>query len=100
MSRSFKKTPINKDHFGGKLGKRRASKAVRRNKDFALSGGEYKKVYDSWDINDYISYYSREDAIKDWYDEEAAHRKYQNLHKRYGTLERWLQAWEKMTLRK
>ena len=100
MSRSFKKNPINKDHFGGKYGKRMASKAVRRKKTFALSGGEYKKVYESWNINDYISYYSKEDAIKDWYNEEAEHCKYPHLHKKYGTLERWLQAWEKMALRK
>ena len=100
MSRSRKKNPITKDHWGGKFGKRMASKAVRRSKDFSLSGGEYKKIYESWNINDYISYYSKEDAIKDWYDEEAEHCKYQHLHKKYGTLERWLKAWEKMSLRK
>lgn len=100
MSRSFKKNPISKDHYGGKSGKRFANKAVRRKKNLSYSGGEYKKVYDSWDVNDYICYYSREDAIKDWYDEEADHNKYQHLHKKYGTLKRWLQAWEKMTLRK
>ena len=43
---------------------------------------------------------SKEDAIKDWYDEEAEHWIYQHLHKKYGTLEKWLKAWEKMSLRK
>ena len=46
MSRSFKKTPISKDHWGGKFGKRMANKAIRNKKDFASSGGEYKKMYE------------------------------------------------------
>lgn len=100
MSRSFKKTPISKDHWGGKFGKRMANKAIRNKKDFTSSGGEYKKMYESWDINDYVSYYSREDAIKDWYDEEGDHCKYKHRHNKYGTLEKWLKAWEKMSLRK
>ena len=98
MSRSYKRRPIVKDHNSGKYGKRQGNKAVRRKKDFSLSGSEYKKVYNSWNIHDYISYYSKEDAIKDWYKEEKERSKY--LHKKYGTLKKWLQAWKKMMLKK
>ena len=100
MSRSFKKKPIYKSHDGGKEMKRIASHAVRRKKDFSSNGADYKKVFESWNLNDYISYYSKEDAIKAWYDEESSHSTSQWRHKKYGTLEKWLKAWEKMALRK
>ena len=92
--------PICKDHPTGKWGKKQANKAVRRNKNSSLKGKSYKKVYDSWDIHDYISFYPKEQAIKDWYEEEHRPDLSRWRHKKYKTLERWLLAWEKMMYNK
>ena len=102
MSRSYKKTPIVKDNIGGKTGKRFANKKVRRLKNELFKRKEYKKVFESWNINDYISYYSLEDAIIDWYNEEENKilKEYAPLHKKYKTLENWIKHWEKMMLGK
>ena len=100
MSRSVKKHPVVKDHGSGKWGKRQASKAVRRSKSFDDSGKEYKKLYNTWNIHDYVSYYSKEDAIKDWKKEESLPVRKQHLHRKYQTLEKWLIVWEKMMLKK
>lgn len=100
MSRSVKKHPVVKDKGSGKWGKRQASKAVRRSKSFDGSGKEYKKLYNSGNIYDYISYYSKEDAIKDWKREELLPVRKQRLHKKYQILEKWLIAWEKMMIKK
>lgn len=56
MSRSHKKVPVIKDEQHNKRKtKRRASKAVRR--DWKVSdGGSYKKLFDSWEINDWRSW--------------------------------------------
>lgn len=51
MSRSFKKSPINKDR-NSKSGKRFASRAVRRASDVP-NGKQFRKVYCSWDISDW-----------------------------------------------
>ena len=51
MSRSWKHTPIIKDAKEKRWWKRQASKAVRRTD--VQDHGTYKKVYDSWKINDY-----------------------------------------------
>lgn len=50
MSRSYRKTPIVKDHRKG--AKREANKAVRRKWNLD-SGGAYKRVYEQWDISDW-----------------------------------------------
>lgn len=55
MSRSFKKTPICKDNDRGrKFAKRQANKQVRST-PFVANGGEYRKVFNPWDIYDYVS---------------------------------------------
>lgn len=100
MSRSKRKVPIVKDHNSGKYGKKMANKKVRREKDTLFKGKEYRKVYPSWDIHDYISYYPKEEAIQDWYSEESYPSYWQWRHSEYKTLERYLIAWEKMMLRK
>lgn len=102
MSRSYKKTPIVKDNIGGKTGKRFANKKVRRLKNELFKRKEYKKAYESWDINDYISYYTLEEAIKDWYKEEKENfpRELAWRHNEFKTLEKWIQHWKKMMLGK
>lgn len=61
MSRSRKKHPVVKDFSRGNNGtrwdKRQASKRVRRHKGPIPDGCGYKKLYPSWNIHDYVSYY-------------------------------------------
>jgi hypothetical protein len=56
MSHSYKKVPYCGDHKG-KAKKRIANKAVRmwlkENPNVALRNGQYKKLYEKWDICDY-----------------------------------------------
>lgn len=100
MSRSVRRTPIRKDHDSGKWGKRQANKKVRQEKDFAKNGKSYKKVYNTWDVHDFVSRYTQEDAIRDWYEEEQIKGSSPWRHKKYGTLEKWLIAWRKMMINK
>jgi len=55
MSRSYKKNPIIKDGRSGRTGKKFANKKVRRYKGEIQDRKAYKKLYESWDIHDYIS---------------------------------------------
>ena len=56
MSRSYKKTPWCGDNKGTQK-KRQAWKVVRQwlkdNPDITLKGGQYKKLYETWDIRNY-----------------------------------------------
>ena len=54
MSRSYKKTPVVKDGKSGRIGKRFASRKVRRYKGKIPKGCFYKKIYESWNIHDYV----------------------------------------------
>lgn len=52
MSRSYKKNPIIKDKNKGM--KKHANKKVRRNSLEIPSGKAYRKVFDSYDISDFL----------------------------------------------
>lgn len=66
MSRSYKKSPVWTDRkHGAKWWKRQANRKVRYNKD-TVQGKNYRKMYCSWNIHDWISRESRADAIA-WY---------------------------------
>lgn len=79
MSRSYKKTPIVKDHTKGM--KQLANRKVRRQKDVPQFAG-YKKLFCSYDICDWVfresfeEYLSRERRtekewnIKPWFKED------------------------------
>lgn len=54
MSRSYKKTPVVKDHESGKWGKNQANRKVRRCKNVIANGKAYRKVYNPWDIHDCV----------------------------------------------
>lgn len=59
MSRSFKKNLILKDSSGNsyrKWAKRQANKKVRKTKKVA-NGKQYRKVFETWDINDYVCHW-------------------------------------------
>ena len=64
MSRSYKKNPVIKTTNCKKFAKRQAAKKVRK-ADFVNDGGAYKKLGDSWEINDYVSRCFR-DSDKEW----------------------------------
>ena len=66
MSRSYKKHPICTDRTdGAKYWKRIANKRVRRYKGLP-NYKAYKKVYCSWDIHDWISRWSKQQAINSY----------------------------------
>lgn len=54
MSRSYKKNPIYTDHRSGKQAKRFANKKVRKYNRKIANGKSYRKIYNSYDIHDYI----------------------------------------------
>ena len=65
MSRSNKKTPITKYCGDSRFGKRQAGKKVRKSDGkLLLKGSQYKKLFETWNINDFVQYYSLKDAEK------------------------------------
>ena len=96
MSRSYKKSPNSTDGSAGttKRSKRVANKKVRITEDVP-SGGAYKKVSETWDIHDYSTRWTWEEAVKDW---EEGKNPY--LKKEFPTLEEYRQYWEKCCKRK
>ncbi len=100
MSRSYRKNPILKD--GGKSSKkskRKANQLVRRkyqNIDFPRKGNFYRRFYEQYDINDYVYYWSKEDAIR-FYEKESKNGYY---HRRFKTLKDFLAYWYKLMVRK
>lgn len=75
MSRSFKRNPICKCGRSGRVGKKLANRRVRRALiDLPRKSKAYKKIYESYDICDYISRWSRQDALVDyWYGRRAVY---------------------------
>jgi hypothetical protein len=69
MSRSYKKTPVMQD-FGRrrKHDKQLANRKIRRKKnlDKISSGGHYKKFYSQYDICDWYSRETLNDALQYW----------------------------------
>jgi hypothetical protein len=62
MSRSRKKNPVRKDTSGSsyrKFAKREANRRVRRTLDVA-DGKSYRRIYDPWNINDWVYRWSSE----------------------------------------
>ena len=100
MSRSYRRNHFVKDHNKGQ--KDLANRKLRRtNKLTPLKGGDYKKYSEQWDICDFNWSWTREDAIAKWYEEEADHYKGMDWrHESFGTLEKWLNYWEKCVKRK
>jgi predicted MPP superfamily phosphohydrolase len=89
MSRSYKKTPIIKDHDSGKVGKKLANRKVRRYKEKIANGKAYKKVFNSWDIHDYISRYSFQEFKKDKEIYDKAYENGINRHPFWMTEKKW-----------
>ena len=65
MSRSYRK-PYYVDGYGSKrkvIAKRYANHKVRRTKEVIADGKAYRKIYDPWNICDYIFRYHPEPSI-------------------------------------
>lgn len=97
MSRSYKRHPISKDGGSRKKElKRFANKAVRNYEDMpSRSKKAYRKVSCSWNIADYVSRYTLEEAIEYYYKNNSKW-----FRKAYPTLEDYIQEWKKWYLRK
>lgn len=95
MSRSYKKNPICSDRpNGAKYWKRLANKKVRKQNIRFSKGKKYKKVFNSWEIHDYISRWSKYQALKDLY-------RYKYLKEDYESEEEFLNKfWKKYYKRK
>ena len=83
MSRSYKKIPIS--HSGGWLSKQSANRIVRskiRNQadDNAVlpQKKQYRKMVEQYSINDYICYWSKEEAEKEYERSERLQKMYPN----------------------
>ena len=97
MSRSYKKYPCSKD--GGptrvKFTKREANKKVRRT-DNIPSGKSYRRVFEPYDIHDYINYWPWAEA-KEWYE---AHKDDTYWLRRYPTLKSFYRHWKTSVIMK
>lgn len=108
MSRSYKHTPISKDGNSGKKAKQMANRHFRRlsNKEFEQYSSRkgYRRHTNPWDIHDWINYWSREQAIQDYY-RNCTTSKFgfyctDWFIEKYPTLEDYLQYWLKCMTRK
>lgn len=58
-------------------------------------------MYPQWDICDFWWTWTKEEAIEKWYEEESEHYTgYAWRHNEFGTLEKYLNYWEKSVKRK
>ena len=102
MSKSYRKNPIVKDNGKSKKEmKSLANRKVRRKLNdpaFNIADGKaYKKEFESWDIADFISRWTKEDAIKEY---ESKSKKYRWFKEEWPTLDDYLNYWEKTMHRK
>jgi len=83
LARSVKKNPFCKDgQKSKKIPKRFSNKAVRHILEIP-SGKCYKKYYCSWNICDYISYWSWEQAKQSYKAQEGWQKSYPTLKEFY-----------------
>lgn len=91
MSRSYKKQPYNCDGNSARSGKKFANKKVRQLDIEALppKGNAYKKVYEQYDIRDWIYRWTWEEALA-WY------RKHPEQYSKYPTEKDFYRYWYKI----
>lgn len=105
MSRSYKKFPQFRDNLWGKslkTGKQHNNRKIRRqikNVDVDVGNGrDYKRFgYDSWDLWEYKSYQTEQDAIDEWTREQQEIANGVNYwkSKHSSTLEEAIIDWKK-----
>lgn len=91
MSRSYRKEPVVTD---GKTkitqeSKKFANKTVRNKEDVPTKGSGYKKASESYNIHDFVTRWTWEEAKADYESENG--NKY--LKKRYPTLKEYYRWW-------
>ena len=101
MSRSYKKNPILKDDGKSKkVAKTLATRLTRRkfNRiDYEMANGNaYRKEFESWEIADLTSRWTKEKAIKEY----EINSKYSRFKERWPTLQDYLNFWAKCMHRK
>lgn len=95
MSRSRKKTPVFKST--DKFAKRYANHAVRHSKtDISIKGNAYKRCFPSWNICEFSSRWTLEDALKTYHDPIEGKR----FRKYCKTEEDFINYWRRETLQK
>lgn len=106
MSRSYKKNPFAKDSGDKKSMKQIANRTVRRrikNDEDMPARLQHKKMTESWDITDFKTRMTRDEAIQ-WYNEQLEWQKNKGslnyFLRRFPTLKAWLKYWEKCYIRK
>lgn len=97
MSRSYKKSPVLTDgkRKTTKESKRFANKTVRHYKKGISNGKAYRKLFCSYDIHDWVSYWSWHQAKKEYESGELVY-----LQDKYPTLNKFYQYWKKYQKRK
>lgn len=100
MSRSYKKNPIVKDGHSGKFGKRLANRKVRHCKKDIANGKAYKKIFESWDIHDFVYRYPLIQLLRDQEAEEKAVMNdgvpdYRKNKRFVMTAERWKKSYKR-----
>ena len=115
MSRSYKHTPISKDNEGSTKWRKRYAASKVRNIDIDSVKGDalvsnarsiYKKINeDTYNVHDYIAYWSREDAIAQYEsivkgNTNRSHWWREKFLREYPTLEDYLRYWAKLMKRK
>lgn len=101
MSRSYRHTPILKD--GGKsskknkqLANRYVRRVINRNPALRLKGKQYKRLYETWEINDYTTRFTEKEAINYYYKMFSSNRYWDIWFKeKYPTLEDFLIRYKK-----
>ena len=100
MSRSYKKTPIYKGSPEGNIGQKIANRFLRRKLkkiNELPQHKEYKKYYNSWEIHDWKSFWTLEDAKQQY--KELSEKEW--FKKKYPTEEDFLnKIWYKSVRRK
>ena len=107
MSNSYKKNPIIKENGKSKKTQKQiANRTVRRKikgDGLELSdGNSYKKVYNSWNIADFVSRWTEKEATQYYYEVINKNSPYYSpkTAERFPTLEKFLAHWKKLMLRK
>lgn len=96
MSKSYKKNPVCKDR--NPWAKGQANKKVRKYKDTIANGKQYKKIYSSWNICDWVYYETLPQALereKDlilWYKNNFPNSKRAYIYNEAKITEKWKQT--------
>ena len=94
MSRSYRHNPIIKDgeSASNRFHKRQANKKIR-NSDQLFKNSEYKKLYEQWNIHDYID----RTTYEEFYEMYHCRKKwtYEYMHERFPTWNDALAYWKK-----